>query len=153
MSGLQIYTVSLFGHRRMADVQPVISDLLLTVRGVLRANSYVRFLLGRNGDFDVLAASILKGLQREVGKENCEIVLVLPYSVADISDYESYYDNIVIPDCVFGIHPKKAIWTRNRWMIEHSDLVIAAVERAGGADAAMTYAIRKHKKVINLLNS
>ena len=77
--------------------------------------------------------------------------LVLPYTVFDLEYYEKYYDNIIIPESVAGAHPKNAITLKNRWMIEQSDLVVVNVERrTGGAFAAMKYAEKKNKKIINL---
>ena len=65
--------------------------------------------------------------------------------------YEKYYDSILIPECLYGAHPKSAITLRNRWMVERSDLVIVYVERnKGGAYAAMTHAKKLNKEIVNL---
>lgn len=83
--------------------------------------------------------------------ENNDITLVLPYMVADLEYYEKYYDSIIIPESVYGVHPKSAITLKNRWMIEQSDLVIVYVARKkGGAYTAMKYAEKLNKNVINI---
>jgi hypothetical protein len=65
--------------------------------------------------------------------------------------YEKYYDHIIVPESVYGVHPKVAITLKNRWMVEQSDLVIAYIERdKGGAYKAIKYAEKRNKKVINL---
>ncbi len=114
----------------------------------------MEFPIGRNGEFDEYAASAVKGVQRAVGKHNSELILVLPYKVAALKDYEKYYDNIIIPDRVDGAHPKAAITLRNKWMVEQSDLVIVYIERdTGGAYVAMTYAEKLKKKCIHLFDA
>ena len=108
-------------------------------------------MIGRNGEFDEFVASVIKGAQKISGQRNSDITLVLPYTVSDIKYYEEYYDNIIIPENVCKAHPKMAIALRNRWMIEHSDLVIFYVEReVGGAYMAMKYAEKMEKQIINL---
>ncbi len=57
------------------------------------------------------------------------MTLVLPYPVADMADYEKYYDQVFIPEEIENVHPKAAITKRNRWLVEHSDLLIAYVRR------------------------
>ena len=76
---------------------------------------------------------------------------MLPYRVSNIEYYEKYYDSIIIPESMHGVHPKAAITLKNRWAVEQSDLVIVYVERSnGGACAAMKYAKKLNKRIINL---
>ena len=148
---MNIFTVSLFGHREMNDLQRLDELLTPMIRDLIKKKTYVSFLIGRNGEFDEFSASVIKQIQKETGKENTDITLVLPYAVADLEYYENYYDSIVIPESVYGVHPKSAITFKNRWMIEKSDLVIVCVERKkGGAYAAMKYAEKLNKKIINI---
>ena len=117
----------------------------------MQTKPYVAFLIGRNGEFDEYAASVIKRAQKAVGKEKSDISLVLPYTVANIEYYEKYYDSIIIPESVYGAHPKSAITLKNRWMIDQSNLVIVYVERdRGGAYTAMKYAKKQNKDIINL---
>lgn len=146
-----IYTVSLFGHRRIEDLRLLDARLTPLITELIQAKSYVVFLVGRNGEFDEYVASVIKRAQKVVGKETSDIILVLPYKVADVEYYEEYYDSIVIPRCVHGVHFKRAITLKNRWMVEQSDLSIFYVEREkGGAYAAMKYAEDLNKEMINL---
>ena len=145
------FVVSLFGHREIDDLFKLDKLLMPVIKELIRTKPYVSFRIGRSGEFDEYAASVIKLLQKAVGKENNDITLVLPYSVANIEYYGNYYDDIIIPERLFGVHSKAAITRRNRWMVESSDLVIVYVERKnGGAYAAMKYAKRLKKKVINL---
>ncbi len=148
---MNIFTVSLFGHRKIIDLQRLNDHLSPIIKKLIQTNTYVSFLIGRSGEFDKYAASLIKRKQKEIARENSDITLVLPYIVADIDYYENYYDSIIIPECVYSVHPKSAITLKNRWMIEQSDLVIVYVERdKGGAHAAMKYAENLNKKIINL---
>lgn len=145
------FTVSLFGHREITDLRGISDQLVPLIKDLIQTKRYVTFLIGRNGEFDEYAASVIKLAQRELGKENNEITLVLPYTVTDLAYYENYYDSIILPESLYGAHPKSAITLKNRWMVEHSDLVIVYVERKkGGAYTAMSYAKRQNKRVINL---
>ena len=148
---MDIFTVSLFGHRDISDLRRL--DKLLTpiIKELILEKPYVSFLIGRNGEFDEYSASIIKRAQKDYGKENNELTLVLPYKLANLEYYEKYYDSITIPESIYKVHHKAAITLKNRWMIEQSDLVIVYVEGdSGGAYTAMKYAIKLKKTVINL---
>ncbi|MBP3583034.1 MAG: hypothetical protein J6K44_03230 [Clostridia bacterium] len=151
---MDIFTVSLFGHRNIDDIRFLEEKLTPIIKEFIRAKSYVSFLIGRNGEFDEYAASVIKRVQKEVGKENNDITLVLPYSVKNIEFYDKYYDSIIIPECLHGAHPKSAITLKNKWTVEQSDLVIVYVEREnGGAYNAMRYAKKLGKKIINIYSN
>ena len=144
---MEFFTVSLFGHKVINDLRGLHDQLLPILRKLMEENAYVTFLIGRNGEFDEYAASVIKSLK----EENGDITLVLPYTVANLIYYEKYYDHIVIPECMYGVHPKAAITARNRWMVECSDLVICYVNHEkGGAYRALKYAEKLNKRVINL---
>ena len=148
---MDIFTVSLFGHRDISDPRDFEERLFRTVTELLRKKDYVTFLLGRNGDFDIYAASVIKRAQRELGYKNAEVVCVLPYANKNSEYYERYYDGVIIPECVEKIHPKNAIKTRNRWMVEQSELVICFVKRhSGGAYLALKYGEKLGKRVVNI---
>ena len=148
---MNFFTVSLFGHRVVYEMQHVGDALIPLVRELLRTKAHVVFLVGRNGEFDEYVASLIKQERKNTDKENCDVTLVLPYKVADMEYYEKYYDGIIIPACVQKAHYKAAIPLKNRWMVEQSDLVIVCVEHeGGGAYTAMKYAEKQNKRVINL---
>ncbi len=148
---MEIFTVSFFGHRDIYDYRKIDKILPPIIKELLRTKYYVAFLVGRNGDFDIYVASIVKQVQNELGKENSDLTLVLPYNVKDIEYYENYYDGILIPAELHKAHPKAAITLKNRYMVESSDLVIVNVEReSGGAYTAMKYAEKLKKEVINI---
>ena len=148
---MNVFTVSFFGHRDIDDLWHLEKQLAPVVASLIQTKEYVSFLIGRSGEFDEYAASIIKRVQKQIGKENSDITLVLPYKVADMEYYEVYYDSIVLPASVCHAHPKAAITLKNRWMIEQSDLVVVYVERnKGGAYTAMKYAEKNNKTVLNI---
>lgn len=148
---MNVFTVSLFGHREIYNLRGIDEKLVPIIKEFIQTKEYVAFLVGRNGEFDEYAASVIKRAQKEFGKENNDITLVLPYEVANMEYYEKYYDSVIIPECLCGAHPKSAITLKNRWVIEQSDLVIVYVQREkGGAYTAMKYAKKLNKNVINL---
>ncbi len=147
---MDVFTVSLFGHREIDDLRRLKDQIAPVIKELIQTKSYVVFLIGRDGEFDEYTASVIKHAQKEVGRENNEITLVLPYTVANMEYYQEYYDSIIIPESVHGVHPKSAITLRNEWMIEQSDIVLVYVEHdKGGAYAAMKYAAKLNKRVVN----
>jgi hypothetical protein len=71
----------------MDDLRRLNEQLAPIIKKLIQTKPYVSFLIGRNGEFDEYAASVIKRAQKELGKENNDITLVLPYTVADIAYY------------------------------------------------------------------
>ena len=151
---MNFFVVSLFGHREIEDLRLLEDKLAPIIKELILTKSYVSFLIGRNGEFDECAASVIRRVRKEIRSDNNDINLILPYKVANIEYYEEYYDDIIIPEIVYGVHPKSAIGLRNQWMIEKSELIILYMERdKGGTYTAKKYAEKLNKKIINLCTS
>ena len=149
-SVLNMYTVSFVGHRDLSGAPPLSARIEEIVEKLLRKHEMVEFYIGRTGDFDILAASCIKRVQKRLGEGNCELVLVQPYHMRDEEYYEVYYDNILIP-VPLETHYKSAYGKRNDWMLDRSDLLVAFVQRKeGGAYTMMKRAQRRGIPVINL---
>lgn len=153
------YTVSLFGHRIIEDYQTVESKLYEFLRIVMqRGYGEIEFLIGRNGDFDLMAASVIRKLKKETGNDNVFLTLVLPYETAELRDnaeaFESYYDSIEICEASANQNFKYAIVARNRDMIDRSDMIVVYVKNeSGGAYQALKYAEKSQKRIINLYHT
>ena len=152
---MEIYTVSLFGHRQLDDPFSIERKLETIVRNLLAEKEYVEFLVGRDGEFDLLAASVIKRCRRAVGEENSALIWMLPYMTAEYRDHEedylNYYSDVEISQNAVGAHPKSAMQIRNREMVDRSDLMIFFVERKrGGAWQTIQYAMKQEKTIINL---
>ena len=139
------YTVCLFGHRQIENVIEVEAALRAVIEKILVDHEYVEFLIGREGEFDTLAASVIKSVMRNCDDGKCSLTLVMPYLRADFeknqSEYEAYYDSIELCEESVAAHPKAAIRIRNRNMVDRSDLSIFYVTHpSGGAYQTMKYA-------------
>lgn len=139
-----------FGHKVMLmDIETPLREImgrLVKERGV------TEFYTGGMGEFDEQFARMVRGMMRHDSR--LRLVLVLPYLTRRINQdkvyYKALYDEILIPATLDGIHPKAAISIRNRWMVDHSDFVVAALYRDfGGAAEAIRYAKRQGKVVID----
>ena len=153
---LDIYTVSFFGHRELPNMFALEDKLMSLLREIIHTHEYVEFLVGRDGDFDQLAASTVKAAIRDYASGNASLILVLPYERAEYRDnkesFEDYYDEVQICYESSQAHPKAAIFERNKSMIDRSDLVICAIDHDGGAAKTVRYAKQQGKKIINLLS-
>ena len=152
---MEIYTVSLFGHRELSNSIEIEKQLYKLVRDLICEKGYVEFLVGRNGDFDTLSSSVIRRAMRDSDYGNAAHILVLPYQTAEFMNntdsFKEYYSNVEICEQSDAAHYKAAIEIRNRAMIARSDLVICYVEhKSGGAYISLRYAEKHGKKVINL---
>ena len=149
---MEVYTVSFFGHRRIYDPIRIERQLEEIVRDLLLTKQYVEFLVGKDGEFDILVASVIRRCKRQYRDDNSALVLVLPYMRANFRDneesYREYFDEIEI---FSGTHYKSAFQQRNRNMVCRSDLAIFAVNKTeGGAYSTMKYAAAQGVEMINL---
>lgn len=152
-------TVSLFGHRIIDDYLTAEQKLYELLRIIMsRGDREVEFLVGRNGDFDLVAASVVRRLKKELNAENVFLTLVLPYETAELRNntetFENYYDSIEISEASADKNFKYAITARNRDMIDRSDVVVVYVKnQSGGAYQSLRYAEKNDKRIINLYNA
>lgn len=154
---LSIYTVSFFGHRLVERSTEIESRLNTLLHDLIMQKEYVEFLIGRDGDFDLLASAAIKRAVREDSYGNTHFTLVLPYMKADYRDnkneYLDYYDEVEVCAESSEAHPKSAIQIRNRNMVDRSDLVVCGIQhQSGGAYKTIQYAQKQGKHIINLVD-
>lgn len=152
---LQPFSVCLFGHRRIEKPTVVEERLRAVIEEIIDAHQCVEFLVGREGDFDLLVSSVIKSVLRKCDNCDYSLTLVMPYLKAEFlnnqQEFGLYYDSVQLCEESSATHPKSAIKVRNRYMVDRSDLCIFYVKtRSGGAYQAMIYAQGGNKKVINL---
>lgn len=152
---MDTYTVSLFGHRRMDWSLQTEKRLENLVLELLSTKSYVEFLVGRDGDFDLLAASVIHRCKRTFRADNSSLVWVMPYLTADYRNNEEmllkYYNEIELCQESSIQHFKAAFTIRNRSMVDRSDLVVFYVkQKSGGSWKTMQYARQKGVPIILL---
>lgn len=142
------------GHGDVYGVQA--EEIAEVLEEIIRyAEPPIECFVGGMGRFDDLCASAVRLLKRKYREKEISLILVLPYLQKRINRdkayYESMFDVVLIPSQLEGIHYKRAITLRNRWMVEQADYLIAMVERKeSGAYTTMQYAKKKQKKIINL---
>ncbi len=152
---MEIYTVSFFGHRLVERASEIQVRLEILLHDLITQKEYVEFLIGRDGEFDLLAASSIRRAVKQYGYGNTSIILVLPYIKAEYRDnkqyYLSYYDEVEISSESSDAHYKSAIQVRNRCMVDRPDLVVCCIQhKSGGAYRTMQYAKKQGKQVRNL---
>lgn len=152
---MEMYTVSFFGHRIIDDLNKVQNELENIISKIVSEHEYVQFLVGRDGDFDIIAASAVKRVKKTLFIDNVDLNLVLPYMRAEISNnieyMLDYYNDIQVDNDARKAHFKTAIKIRNQNMVKKSQLVICYVEKnKGGAYNAMKYAQKQDCTVINI---
>ena len=137
-----------FGHR---DVLEKIDDAVYTA--VLKAaeQGCDIFYTGAMGEFDSLFSSAVRKVKKTYPE--IKLICVKPYFTNDLNTnrdyYELLYDDVIIPYELADIHPKAAIKYRNRWMIDHSNLILIYTKRTyGGAYEARKYAERIGKEMV-----
>ena len=142
------------GHRDVIRI--TVADILKILEEImLQSDEDMECLVGGMGDFDGLAASAVRSLKRKYKNRKIRLVLVMPYMQKKVNDqkayYEEMYDEIIVPAELDGVHYKRAITLRNRWMVDQSKYVIAMVWRDyGGAYDTLKYARKQKKKIIEL---
>ena len=152
---LNTFTVSFFGHRIIENALKIEGRLEQLIQALLRDHEYVEFLVGRDGEFDQLVSSAIRRCKREYRSDNSAHIWVLPYVTAEFRDNEEsfrdYYDEIEVCEAATGCHYKNAHQTRNRPMVDRSDLVVFCIQHtSGGAWQTMKYAKKQGKPYINL---
>lgn len=152
---LDIYTVSFFGHRYMEQSEEIENRLDKLLYDLISQKEYIDFLIGREGEFDLLAASAVKRAIHAYDCGNTHFTLVLPYMKAEYRDneqsYLEYYDEVEICEKAAEVHPKSAIQIRNKNMVDRSDLVVCCIRhKSGGAYKTVQYAKKKGVEICNL---
>ncbi len=148
---MEIFKVSFVGHREIRGsflkIEARIRAILLQL---LSEKKFVEFYLGRNGDFDLTVACVLKEFKRKKIKSNYKAVLVLPYETKDFDYREEGFDEVIYP-LEKKVHYKAAIIKRNQWLVDNTHFLITYVERnRGGAYKTARYARKRGQIMRNL---
>ena len=131
------------------------SRLEQLIQALLREHEFVEFLVGRDGEFDQLVSSTIRHCKWEYRSDNSSHIWVLPYVTAEYRDNEEsfrdYYDEIEVCEAAAGCRYKNAHQTRNRDMVDRSELVVFCIQHeSGGAWLTMKYAKKQGVLCINL---
>ena len=152
---MNIFTVAFIGHRQIENSNYVYESLEEKIYKLLKENEYVDFLVGRNGDFDLLVSSAVLEVRKKYRNDNSSLILVLPYSTLEYREnkenFEKYYDEVELSFSASRVFPKAAIQTRNREMVDRANLIICYIDHEiGGAYQTIKYAQKQNKPMINI---
>ena len=155
-NGDNMISCAFIGHRTV--LSSTASQLEEALDKLIQGNDSVCCYVGDTGEFDTLCAATIHSFKKKYPSKTIQLVLVLPYMQKKINAnkiyYETYFDEILIPAELVGIHYKRAISMRNQWMIDHADCLIAMIWRDfGGAYQAVEYAKKRKKHIIYLTNT
>lgn len=152
---MEIYTVSFFGHREIENALTVEKNLEEKIIRLIQTKEYVEFLVGREGEFDLLASSVVRQVKKQISYANCSLIWVMPYMKAEFlkneKEFLEYYDDVEICGQSAKAHYKAAIQIRNRYMADRADLIISCIQhQSGGAYETVSYAEKTGKPIVNI---
>ena len=147
---LSIMNVSFCGHSYILDKEDIENKL----QNALNMMDYpiINFYMGGYGDFDAIALKCFRGFKEN--KKNTSIYFISPYLDEKYLKGKSLLidlcDGVIYPD-IEKVPYKFSILARNKWLVEHSDIIICCVYKTfGGAAKMLEYAKTKNKIIINL---
>ncbi len=135
-----------FGHREIW--RDISKPLQQAVRTAIAKGATV-FWVGGYGAFDSYAAGCVRQLKKEYPQISLHLILAyLPTKKDPIADG---YDSTIYPEGLELVPKQFAISRRNRWIVNHCDMVIGYIDHCyGGAYAACLLAKRMGKTLLNL---
>ena len=107
------------------------------------------------GRFDEMCAEAVRKLKEQHPEKDIRLCLVAAHLSnqfnTEKSYYQTFYDEILLPEEVEYTYYKAAITKRNRWMVDQADCLISYIIRQyGGAYQACRYAKKKSIPIINV---
>ena len=134
-----------FGHRDAP--QQIAEPLKRVLRQLIEEKGVTAFYIGNQGGFDRLVLNTLRALSLEYPFIRYAIVLAYLPTSEDRFECETVY-----PEGLETVPPRYAISHRNRWLVDHADVVVTYVIHSfGGAAQFKALAEKKGKSVINLV--
>lgn len=118
----------------------------------MRTKDYVDFYVGNDGEFDMIATSVIRWARKTIRDDNSSLNLVLPYAKAGMEYMEKSFDSIIIPEELYNVHPKAAITKRNEWLVKNAELLIFYVMHNGGSAKMVKCATDNNVQCIDIAN-
>ncbi len=136
-------TVTFCGHREVYERAEVREWPRGCVDALISDGANL-FYLGGYGEFDRMAASVVREAKLRCPHIRAVLVLSYPDRVPDCDGY----DYTLYPP-LENVPRRYAILRRNEWMVRESDVVAAYVRVGfGGAAAMLEYAARHRKRIL-----
>ena len=148
---IEVYTVSLFGHRLIENMIEVEKAIERIVEKITLSHDFTVFLVGCDGDFDRIATSVIHRAKKL--RDNISLILVLPYPkseyIRNCESYNKFYDDVEIYSSLEKVNPKAAYQIRNRYMVDNSCVALCYIRYTfGGASKTFEYAKKKEIRII-----
>ena len=135
-----------FGHRDAP--QEIVPTLHEVLKKLIEQHGVTEFYVGNQGNFDHMVKAEVVRLQE--GYPNIRYTEVLAYLPKEKAR-QAEYENTLYPDGLELVPPKFAIDKRNRWMLDHADVVVTYVTATfGGAAKFKSLAEKKGKAIYEL---
>lgn len=100
------------GHREVFS-SSIEADIDCALEEIIQTDDDFIFYSGGMGDFDKKCESAVRRIKRTHPERSIRLVLVLPYLTHEINRdkeyFETFYDDIVVPTELMGVHYKAAI--------------------------------------------
>lgn len=136
-------TCTFFGHSDAPD--NIKGTLKETIASLIEKRGVDCFYVGNHGNFDKMTLAVLKELN---GIYQFEYYVVYAY----LPKHREDFSHSIFPEGVENVPKRFAINFRNKWMIEHSEIVIAFVQRSyGGAAQFKKLAENKGREIISIV--
>jgi len=133
-----------FGHRDTpAQIKPQLRQVIIDL---IEHHGVTQFYVGSQGNFDVMAHSLLSELEQIYPIHYAVVLAYLPKE----NDPSLDGSHTILPDGFETVPPRFAIDYRNRWMLDRSDVVVTYVRYPGGAGKYKALAERKGKTVVEI---
>ena len=134
-----------FGHRDCpSSIKPKLCEVLIDL---IENHTVDMFYVGQQGAFDAMVRSVLKELVLLYPHINYAVVLERLPPKRDEFDTRDYSDTI-LPEGIETVHPRFAIFWRNKWMIKQSDYVVTYITHSWGGAAQFAELAEKQKKTV-----
>ena len=131
-----------FGHR---DAPSKMEGAIRETIERLISEGVTCFYVGNNGNFDSMVHRQLKQLREKY--PHIRYAVVLAYMPGEVSEYEDHSDTM-LPEGIEEVHPRYAIDWRNRWMLDHADIVVTYITHSWGGAAQFAEKAQRQKKGI-----
>ena len=139
-----------FGHRDCPS--SIKGKLYEEVERLICNHGVDTFYVGTQGSFDRMAYAALVELRKQY--QHIKVYRVLAYMprFRDIAQDRSVLDDTILPEGIEKAHPRYAIVSRNNWMIDRSDYVVAYITHpTGGAYQSVERAKQQKITVISVV--
>ena len=118
--------VTFCGHKDVFYKEQVNEKLAAVVAALIEEGA-TEFYLGGYGDFDYMAAKIVRDLKKD--RPDIQSTLVIPYMDRDYN--KELYDGSIYPP-LENTPLRFAISKRNEWMVDQADVVVAYITHDWG---------------------